>query len=191
MSQLCLSLENVHFHEFKYTIFMWQAQMNRDGGKSFCEKLGAEGPPRNPFFELLLWCLGFKRHTLPGIGLGCVEKYKDPHASEYLEMLNMLREKMEKMMGDNGVFLYPTFPVPPQYHREPVVTIPNFSYTCLFNALGFPVCHVPLGLSAKEGVPIGIQVVAGMYQDRLALAVTNELARAFGGWVSPSIVQVD
>ena len=172
---------------------MWNAMMGRDGGQTFCDQLGGAGSPVNPAWELLRWFnfMAPKKHTLPGIMLGIGEKVKDPYADKHLEMLNTLRDRMSKMMGDNGVFLYPTFPVPPQYHHEPIVTLPNFTYTCIFNALGFPVCHVPLGLSPKEGVPIGIQVVGDMHQDRLVLAVTNELARAFGGWVSPSVVNVD
>lgn len=50
--------------------------------------------------------------------------------------------------------------------------------------LKFPVTQVPLGLS-KEGLPLGIQVVAAPYQDHLAIAVAKELEKAFGGYVPP------
>lgn len=32
------------------------------------------------------------------------------------------------------------------------------------------------------------QVVGGLYQDHLTLAVAEELERGFGGWVPPAIV---
>jgi len=55
-----------------------------------------------------------------------------------------------------------------------------------FNIIGFPAVHVPMGLN-REGMPIGVQVIAAPYQDRLCLAVAKELEMAFGGWVPPSI----
>lgn len=98
------------------------------------------------------------------------------------------RDEMEKifteMLGDDGVFLYPTHPTPAPYHNEPIFKPFNFSYTAVINCLGMPATTVPLGLS-REGLPIGIQVIANYNQDRLTLAVAEELEKAFGGWVEP------
>ena len=38
-----------------------------------------------------------------------------------------------------------------------------------------------LGLNF-DGLPLGVQVVAGPYQDNICLTVAEELERAFGGW---------
>lgn len=54
-------------------------------------------------------------------------------------------------------------------------------YTMFFNLMGFPSCHVPLGKD-KEGLPIGMQVIAAPYQDRLCFAIARECEAAFGGW---------
>jgi len=35
--------------------------------------------------------------------------------------------------------------------------------------------------------PLGIQVIANFNQDRLCLAVAEELERAFGGWARPEV----
>lgn len=43
-----------------------------------------------------------------------------------------------------------------------------------------------MGLNS-EGLPIGIQVVGNINQDRLTLAVALELEKAFGGWVPGSV----
>jgi len=61
------------------------------------------------------------------------------------------------MLGNDGVFIYPTHPVPAPYHNEPLVKPFNFSYTGIFNVLGLPATHCPLGLSS-QGLPIGVQV---------------------------------
>jgi fatty acid amide hydrolase 2 len=54
----------------------------------------------------------------------------------------------------------------------------------VFNLSGVPVTEVPLGLSA-EGLPLGVQVAAGMGQDHVSIAVALELERVFGGWRAP------
>lgn len=58
-------------------------------------------------------------------------------------------------------------------------------YTLLFNILGLPATHVPMGLNG-QGLPIGFSVIAAPYQDRLCLRVAVELERAFGGWQLPN-----
>jgi fatty acid amide hydrolase 2 len=99
-------------------------------------------------------------------------------------MCAALKNEFRELLGDNGVFLYPTHPVPAPYHNQPLTLIPNFAYTGIFNVLGMPCTCVPMGLS-KQGVPIGFQVVSWQYNDRLTIAVAEELERAFGGWVPP------
>jgi len=62
------------------------------------------------------------------------------------------------MLGNDGVLIYPTHPVPAPYHNEPLVKPFNFSYTGIFNVLGLPATHCPLGLSS-HGLPVGVQVI--------------------------------
>lgn len=59
------------------------------------------------------------------------------------------------------------------------------SYLMIFNTLGLPSTHVPCGFD-KNGLPIGIQVVAAPNQDRLCFAVAEELEKCFGGWIPPN-----
>jgi fatty acid amide hydrolase 2 len=54
----------------------------------------------------------------------------------------------------------------------------------IFNVLGLPVTQVPLGLS-KSGLPIGLQIVSGPFNDHLSIGVAEELEKTFGGWVPP------
>ena len=39
---------------------------------------------------------------------------------------------------------------------------------------------------AETGVPLGVQVAAGMDRDHVSIAVALELERTFGGWVAPT-----
>ena len=66
-------------------------------------------------------------------------------------------------LGEYGVFLYPTFHTSAIRHNNSVLQSFGIAYTMIFNVLGFPSTHVPLGLN-KRGLPIGIQVSYGRYQ---------------------------
>nr|XP_033337006.1 fatty-acid amide hydrolase 2-like [Megalopta genalis] len=97
---------------------------------------------------------------------------------------NMKKYLLDKL-GDDGVLLYPSSPFPASYHYTAYLRPFNFGYWCLFNILRLPTCQVPLGLD-KDGLPVGVQVVAAPYNDHLCLAVAQELEKAFGGWVQPA-----
>jgi len=163
--------------------------MRTSGNDTFCTLL-ANGPPAapiNPLTELLRWLVGRARHTLPAIALGVGEKiHNTPEKEAALKRLrDALRADVEECLGDDGVLLYPTHPVPAPFHNQPVLLVFNFAYTAIFNVLGLPATAVPMGLAPREGVPVGIQVIGGRYNDRLTLAVAQALEEAFGGWVPP------
>lgn len=107
------------------------------------------------------------------------------------EKSGMSNEKDHENQSNGGtrkwqgtILLYPTHPKIAPYHNHPIFTPFNFAYTGLFNALGFPVTQCPMGLS-KEGLPMGLQVVAAPFEDHLTLAVARALEEQFGGWVNP------
>ncbi|XP_073961529.1 fatty-acid amide hydrolase 2-B [Choristoneura fumiferana] len=136
-------------------------------------------------FKSLIGCSG---NTLIGLFTALMDGAGAEIGSDKYNYHLKLRDDLEKifveMLGDDGVFLYPTHPTTAPYHNEPLVKPFNFSYTAVINCLGLPATTVPLGLSS-EGLPIGIQVVANHNNDRLCLAVAEELDKAFGGWVEP------
>lgn len=63
----------------------------------------------------------------------------------------------QDMLGDDGVFLYPTFIDAAHIHYEIFYKLLNVVYLCLFNILEVPVTQCPLNLNS-QGLPIGIQV---------------------------------
>lgn len=71
--------------------------------------------------------------------------------------IDKLREEIDGTLGDNGIFLYPTFPNTALYHGTFLSQAFDTSYMAIFNSLGNPVTNCPIGLSSK-GLPIGIQV---------------------------------
>lgn len=63
----------------------------------------------------------------------------------------------QAMLGDDGVFLYPTFITPAPAVGEISLQYCSAIYSLVANVFGFPSTHVPMGLN-DEGLPIGFQV---------------------------------
>ncbi|CAH4030027.1 unnamed protein product [Pieris brassicae] len=138
------------------------------------------------FGELMKNIFGCSKNTLVPLLLG-LSKEIDLNGVEYRtfkELGERLESLFKNLLGDDGIFLFPTHPTAALYHNESLPRAFNFTYTSVINSLGFPSTTVPLGLNRK-GLPIGIQVVANHYNDRLCLAVAEDLEKAFGGWIEP------
>lgn len=104
--------------------------------------------------------------------------------SEYKTKGREISKDFQELLGDDGVFIFPTFPVTAPIGRTIFLYTAEAMYCSPWNINGFPSTHVPMGLN-KEGMPIGFQVIAAPYQDRLCLAVAKELEKHFGGWIPP------
>lgn len=99
-------------------------------------------------------------------------------------MCRQLEDDLVRMLGSEGILIYPTHPRTAPYHHQTLLMPFNFAYTAIFNALGLPSTHVPLGLD-QQGLPLGVQVISNHLNDHLCLAVAVELERAFAGWICP------
>lgn len=90
---------------------------------------------------------------------------------------------LAELIGD-GVLLHPPLPTVAPPHRRTYGRLLFFQAAGIFNVAGVPVTQVPTGLN-RQGLPLGVQVVAGARRDHIAIAVALELERALGGWVAP------
>jgi Asp-tRNA(Asn)/Glu-tRNA(Gln) amidotransferase A subunit family amidase len=94
-----------------------------------------------------------------------------------------LAKEVEDVM-DGGVILHPPFARVAPRHGRTIGRPWVLTHAAVFNMLGLPATEVPMGLD-RDGLPLGVQVVAGMDEDHRTIAVALELERAFGGWVPP------
>jgi len=94
-----------------------------------------------------------------------------------------LADELIDAIGD-GVLLHPAHPRVAPRHGRTVGRLWLITPTGVFNLAGVPVTQVPLGLSGG-GLPLGVQVAAGIGKDHVSIAVALALERAFGGWVPP------
>ena len=187
-TSLGAKVKTITIPKFKYAVDMWTAKMTTSGGKTFCEYMGYEGPAINPYLEFLKWCVRLSKHTLPAIALGCVEKLNfmlEGVNRKALASFDHMEVEIRDLLDENSVIIYPSHPKTAPYHNQPLMFPFNWAYTGLFNTLGLPVTQIPLGLST-EGLPLGVQIVAGMNQDAVSIAVAQELEDAqIAGWVNP------
>lgn len=99
------------------------------------------------------------------------------------------RTKIVELLGDNGVFLIPTYPTPAKAHGQVYAEIFSIRktfrwvlpYIALANVFGLPSLVVPCGKSSS-GLPIGLQVVSTVGNEDLVFKVGALLESHFGGY---------
>lgn len=102
--------------------------------------------------------------------------------------LDQIRYGMMEFISKYDIIICPAFSSPAKKHREHH-TFQNgadFSFNLPYNFTGWPAAVVRCGTS-KEGLPIGVQIVAKSYRDDVVLRVAKRLEELFGGWQPPPI----
>jgi amidase len=90
-------------------------------------------------------------------------------------------------MSRFDVVLSPVAPdIAPLLKLKPVADH-QLSYTVPYSLSGNPCVVVRAGTSS-EGMPIGVQVVAGNFRDATALRAARAIERALGGWRPASVI---
>ncbi len=108
---------------------------------------------------------------------------------------DLIRNKIFEQMREYPILLCPVAAIPAFHHGErswqidgkTVEYLDAWSYTEWFNLLGTPAVSVPVG-SSKEGLPIGVQISAGPWDEELVLSVAEVLEKECGAWRRPPLV---
>jgi len=93
------------------------------------------------------------------------------------------RRALIGFMAHYDVILTPVAERPATAHGTDGGWIP---YTLPFSLTGWPCVVVRAGTS-PDGLPIGVQIVAGPWRDDVALAVAQVIERSLGGWQPPRL----
>lgn len=177
------SVEKVKFAHMKYSYTLWKYWMSREP-TNFAEDLANRKGSLSPWIELPKKLCGCSQFTLAAM-IGLVNSRLPSVNKKWAETVTEeLREEVCEILGENGILLVPSQPTTAGYHYTAFLRPFNFMYCGIFNVLKLPVTQVPMGLG-RDGLPVGIQVVAAPYNDHLCLAVAEELEKAFHGWVPP------
>jgi fatty acid amide hydrolase 2 len=183
---LSYKLDLTNFH---WALPIWMNDMHSPNAPPFAQEITDFKGEVNPYSELCRWLIGKSDHTFPAIGLVLFEKLLSKSSSNdssrfLVHLREQLSQQFETLLGDNGIFLFPSHPTLTPFHNQPCWTPFNFMYTGVFNSLALPVTCCPMGLS-RNGTPLSVQVVGALNRDHLTIAVAQELERAFGGWIPP------
>jgi amidase len=109
-------------------------------------------------------------------------------AAEYFALVERafaLRARVRRHVGRHDVLVCPVTAgrAPPHGSRPGTKTgaeVYNAVHT--YALAGLPSVSVPV--AEEDGLPLGVQVVAGAFRDRVAIAVARQLEEAFGGFAS-------
>ncbi|MFW5691479.1 MAG: amidase [Chloroflexota bacterium] len=101
---------------------------------------------------------------------------------------NRYKNAVRTWMTDNHIdaLLCPVSPHPALPHGMSFddTLLNMFSYTTLFNLLGYPVVSLRAG-TAEGGLPVGLQIAAAPWREDMALALARLVERALGGFTPP------
>ena len=161
-----------------------EAGSGEDASHATLRLLADAGEPR-PTWRGLLRRGG--PHTAPTRLALAAELLRDGGESappvRLLSAAHELIAELTEVIGD-GVLLHPVHPAPRPSTGGRTGGRGCMTPAAVFNLAGLPVTEVPLGLS-EQGLPLGVQVAAGLDRDHVSIAVALELERVFGGWVPP------
>ncbi|MBX3040152.1 MAG: amidase [Bdellovibrionaceae bacterium] len=177
-------IEEFDPHFFVRAVELWFASIRSPQSKSFNELLS----PENPIAfgrEMLKTFRGSSSYTVPSLFTALLEKLatgkRDQNTPALLAEAKELRLRFEKLLGTDGLLLFPTHPRVAPKHRAPWLSPFDFIYTAIFNVFEGPATACPVGLSG-DGLPLSVQVIANPDRDDLTMAVAEILEDGFGGW---------
>ena len=99
--------------------------------------------------------------------------------SEALQNWDKLKESALKFMNDFDLLICP--PASAAAPKHGGTRGMDFSYSYLFNLLGWPAVVVRVGTTAG-GLPIGVQIVGRPWKDHEVLAAALRIEKMLGGW---------
>ena len=153
------------------------------------------GEAKNPLVELAKSVVGKSEHTLPTIALAFLEKLPINASKEetdsYLRLIEETRERFDKLLGKNGLLIFPSFPSTAPFHNQALFTNPLdwAVYFGIINTIGLPSTNVPLGLNFSDGLPVGIQLIANRFCDKLPIKLAQylESQNDLVNWIQPGL----
>jgi len=166
-------LETAHWFD------LWSVAMNDATASPFVDVISDGKEKINVLAEFGKWIIGLSDHTLPALCLAFFERLFWLSPKKRLDrlrgQLNALKEKLNELLGEDGVLLVPTLPMVAPIHHLPLLHFSDCAYTGIFNMLELPATAVPTGLGQSTQMPTGLQIVGGSRKDALTIAVAIHL----------------
>jgi len=128
--------------------------------------------------ELLLKMVGKRQFEWPALVTATLESItliSDQKSNAFKSNV----KKVHSLLGNHSVILIPTHPRNGIKHNQSLLRPFDFVYTAAANLYDLPAVQVPVAKSPKNRLPIGCQVWAHPFQDRLALSIAEIIHSTF------------
>ena len=106
--------------------------------------------------------------------------------TELVERVDAVRARFLRWLADVDLIVCPAMPQPAIHHGDSSAAWFGDTYSDVHNLTGWPAVVVRGGTSG-EGLPIGVQLVAGPWREDVALAAARIVESASGGWQPPPL----
>ena len=171
---------------FNDGVNLWAAALKKSKNSSFSANLSPEKKLNLPK-ELFKLSIGQADYSLPALITVLLEKsLADEHKlNQAIQDLEILKQKFSEILGEDGILILPPHPRVAPKHRAPLFSPFDYIYAGIFNVMGVPATCVSMGLNAQH-IPLGVQIVSGLYKDHMTLSAASFLEEKFGGWSLPS-----
>ena len=122
----------------------------------------------------------------------CVLELQSSHARSMAAFVNLtgqwdaFRRSLLSFMERYDVLVCPVCSFTGMTHGSTYDRLPAFSYTMTYNLTGWPAAVVRAGTS-RDGLPIGVQIVARPWREDVALAAASIIEKALGGYQRPRL----
>ncbi len=181
------TVERYDHPRLRQAFSIWSTLMHDASSVRFAD-LMSDGEGLRILRELGALVRGRSTHTFPAFALAATERLIElvPGRERVVAAAAALKRDIDALLDDRAVLLYPSYPETAPRHGRALLPPLKWQYAAIWNVLELPVTQVPLGLG-PDGLPLGIQVVAGHGRDHLTVAVALELERRFGGWTPPAV----
>jgi amidase len=103
-----------------------------------------------------------------------------------LERADRIRSRLLRWFAHADLIVCPVMPQPAIRHGESTADWFGDTYSDVHNLTGWPAAVVRAGTS-RDGLPIGVQLIAHPWREDVALAAAKVVESATGGWVPPPI----
>jgi fatty acid amide hydrolase 2 len=166
-----------------HAIEIWSASLQEAEQNTYDVILG-DGQRISAGWELLKWPFTQSPYTFPALVVAFGERFAGllkKRSAKMVELGHQLRQELADHLRDDAVLLYPSYTRAAPRHHHALLTPTDWVCTAIFNILHNPVTQVPLGF-APNGLPMGLQVVAGPGMDHVCVAAAQVIEEAHGGW---------
>jgi aspartyl-tRNA(Asn)/glutamyl-tRNA(Gln) amidotransferase subunit A len=105
-------------------------------------------------------------------------EYHDAYFKKAQEVRQLIREELKQVLNEHDVLILPTSPTTAfkigQHSEDPLQMYKSDLFTVLASVAGLPAISIPMG-SDKNGLPIGIQIMADSFREDKIFAFSSYL----------------